>query len=238
MSQLTSLTIFFPCHNEAAHVKQLALDALVAGQRVADTVDVLIINDASTDETAAIADQLADEHAQIRVIHRAECQGYGAALRTGFTNALGEWVFYTDGDGQFSMDHLAKVVDLCTDFDIVSGYRVNRQDPWHRRLYGRCFNALLNRTLGLSLRDVSCAYKLYPKALFHKINMQSDGALIDAEILMKASALGYRIGEVGIPHQPRTAGHATGGNIRVIARAFVELAKLRLGSRQENTRPD
>jgi len=137
------------------------------------------------------------------------------------------WVFYTDGDGQFDFNEIPLLLPLLDKFDIVSAYRLNRQDPLIRRLNAWCWTTLCNFLLGTRLRDIDCAFKIYPRKLFDEIKMESEGALIDAEVLAKANRRGYRIGQVGVHHYPRTAGSQTGANLKVIVRAFVELFKLR-----------
>ncbi|MBN1511734.1 MAG: glycosyltransferase family 2 protein, partial [Phycisphaerae bacterium] len=160
-------------------------------------------------------------------VHNNPNLGYGGALQRGFREATREWIFYTDGDGQFDFREIALLLPLLDRFDILSAYRLNRQDPRLRKLNAWCWTMLVNVLFGLRLRDIDCAFKLYPRKLFDQIEMWSMGALIDTEILAKARLLGYRIGQTGVHHYPRTAGSQTGANLRVILRAFKELFKLR-----------
>jgi glycosyltransferase involved in cell wall biosynthesis len=175
-----------------------------------------------------LADGLAARHPEVRAIHNNPNQGYGGALQAGFRAASKPWVFYTDGDGQFDLDELPLVLALRDQYDIVSGYRLKRQDPLMRRINGWCWSSLIRLLLRVKLRDIDCAFKLFPRELFDRIEMRSKGALIDAEILGKAHRLGYSMGQVGVHHLPRTAGEQTGANLKVIVKAFVELFKLYL----------
>ena len=151
----------------------------------------------------------------------------GGALQRGFREATKDWVFYTDGDGQFDFKELPRLLPLLETHDIVSCYRLDRKDPLLRKLNAWCWSRLVNLLFGFGLRDVDCAFKIFPRALFDEITMKSTGALIDTEILAKAHYLGYRIAQLGVHHYLRTAGEQSGANIRVIARAFKELFKLR-----------
>jgi glycosyltransferase involved in cell wall biosynthesis len=222
-----SLSVFFPCYNEEANVERTTLAALEACAGVTDDFEVIIVDDGSADRTGEIADRLAGEHDRVRVVHNRPNRGYGGALQAGFLAAKKRWVFYTDGDGQFDFREIGKLVELLDRYDIVSGYRLRRVDPALRRFNGWGWTRLCNLLLGTRLRDIDCAFKIYPRKLFDEITMRSEGALIDAEILAKATRRGYRIGQVGVNHYPRTAGAQTGANLRVIARAFVELYRLR-----------
>ncbi len=226
-NRLPSLTIFFPCYNEEANVERTTLAALEAGRQFTDDLEVIIVNDGSRDRTAEIADRLATAHPQVRAVHNSPNLGYGGALQRGFREATREWIFYTDGDGQFDFREIAVLLPLLNRFDILSAYRLNRQDSRLRKLNAWCWTMLVNVLFDLRLRDIDCAFKLYPRKLFDQIEMWSMGALIDTEILAKARLLGYRIGQIGVHHYPRTAGSQTGANLRVILRAFKELFKLR-----------
>lgn len=223
----TSITVFFPCYNEEANVERTTLAALKICERLFDDFEIIIVNDGSRDRTGEIADRLAEEHAQVRVVHNSPNQGYGGALQRGFREATKEWVFYTDGDGQFDFEEMDKLFPLLDRYDIASAFRINRQESAMRRLNAWAWTRLVNVVFSLGLRDIDCAFKIYPRRLFNEIEMKSRGALIDTEVLARARRLGYTIGQVGVHHYPRTAGVQTGANIRVILRAFKELFLLR-----------
>jgi len=233
-----SLSVFFPCYNEEANVERTTLAALATCQAMTDDFEIIIVNDGSKDRTGELADKLAAEHEPVRAVHNRRNRGYGGALQTGFRNATKEWVFYTDGDGQFDFKEMFKLLPVLDGHDIVSGFRIDRSDPLVRRINGWGWTLLCNMLLGTKLRDIDCAFKLFPRKLFDEITMRSEGALIDAEILAKASHRGYRIGQVGIHHYPRKAGQQTGANLLVIIRAFKELLLLRkhiLAEKKANT---
>jgi len=221
-----ALSITFPCHNEEANVARVTLAALEVGRRIADELEVVIVDDASTDRTGALADELAAAHPEVRVVHNAVSRGYGAALTSGLRAATKPWVFYTDGDGQFDIGELPALLPLLADHDIVSCYRLRRVDGWVRRLNAWCWTRLVNALFDIRLRDIDCAFKIYPRSLFDTIELKSTGALIDTETLAKARNLGLRIAQRGVHHYPRTAGRPTGAQLKVIFRAFRELLAL------------
>ena len=222
-----SLTVFFPCYNEEANVTQTTLAAIKACERLVDDYEVIIVNDGSKDRTGEIADRLAAEFPHVRAVHNNPNRGYGGALQRGFKEATKDYVFYTDGDGQFDFSELDKVLPMITEYDIVSAYRMNRRDPLMRKVNAKAWGTLVNLIFRMGIRDVDCAFKVYPRRLFEEIEMCSTGALIDTEILARATYLGYSIGQIGVHHYPRTAGEQTGANLRVILRAFKELFQLR-----------
>ncbi|MEK6675668.1 MAG: glycosyltransferase family 2 protein [Planctomycetota bacterium] len=221
------LSVFFPCYNEEENVERTTLAAIRALDRISDDYEIIIVDDGSRDKTGEIADRLAKEHPRVRAVHNRPNLGYGGALQRGFREATKPWVFYTDGDGQFDFEEMEKLFPLLNQYDIISAYRLDRKDSWIRKLNAFCWSTLVNLMFRLHLRDIDCAFKLYPRKLFDEIEMRSMGALIDTEILARAKRLGYTIGQVGVHHYPRTAGSQTGANFRVILRAFKELFLLR-----------
>ena len=233
---MVSLSIFFPCHNEQDHVERMARRALEVGRTITVDLEVIIVNDGSTDRTGAIADELASEDPSLRVIHHPRNMGYRAALRSGFTQASKEWVFYTDGDGQFDIGELPAIVPLTGESDIISCFRIDRQDPWTRRVYSHAWNQLVRVVVGLRMRDVNCAFKLFRREIFQRIEMNSHGTFIDTEILTRAQRQGYRITQRGVRHYPRTSGAPCGANPRIVLQAFRELFRLRRGILSESAK--
>lgn len=222
-----SITVFFPCYNEQDNVARVAERAIGVLEDLRADYEIIIVDDGSADDTARIADQIAAGHNRVRVIHHDRNLGYGAALRSGFRAATKELVFYTDGDGQFDLAEMPPLLPLMQEYDIVSGYRLNRRDRLVRKVNGWLWTKVNNLVFSLNIRDIDCAFKLYKRAIFDNIEMESTGALIDTEILARATRKGYGITQKGVHHYPRTAGRQTGANLRVVLRAFRELLKLR-----------
>ena len=222
-----SISVFFPCYNEVETIESLVRKSLDVLGGVSDDYEIIIVDDGSSDGTARLADGLATEFEAVRVVHHEVNTGYGGALQSGFKAAAKEFVFYTDGDSQFDIGELPDLLPMMEKADIVSCYRLNRQEGIVRKLNAWCWGKLVCVVFGMRLRDIDCAFKLYRREIFDNITMQSTGALIDAEILARAKRKGYRIVQKGVKHYPRTAGSSTGANLAVILRAFRELFKLR-----------
>ena len=221
-----SISVFFPCYNEQDNVGRTVERALKVLERLNMDFEVIIVNDGSSDRTAQIADDLAKKDGRIKVVHHKINLGYGAALQSGYAAATKELVFYTDGDGQFDMNEMPPLLPLMEQYDIVSCYRLNRQDPIVRKINGWCWTKLVCFLFGMKIRDIDCAFKLYKRQVFKDMPLSSKGALINAEVLARAARRGYRITQKGVHHFPRTAGSQTGANVRVILRAFKELFQL------------
>ncbi|MBN2182443.1 MAG: glycosyltransferase family 2 protein [Sedimentisphaerales bacterium] len=221
-----SISVFFPCFNEQENVRLTVEKALGVLEKLDMDFEVIIIDDGSSDGTGQIADELADRDGRIKVVHHDVNLGYGAALQSGFAAASKDLVFYTDGDGQFDIGEMPPLLPLLEQYDIVSCYRLNRRDPLIRKINGWCWTKLVCLLFGMKIRDIDCAFKLYKRKIFEGLSLSSKGALIDTEVLARASRKGYRITQRGVHHYPRAAGLQTGANIRVILRAFRELFQL------------
>ena len=185
-----SISVFFPCYDEEANVENTTLAALRTLERISDDFEIIIVDDGSKDRTGEIAERLAAKHPRVRAVHNEPNLGYGGALQRGFREAKKTWVFYTDGDGQFDFDEIDKLLPLLDRYDIVSAYRVDRKDSFVRKLNAFAWTTLVNLVFRLRLRDIDCAFKIFPRRLFGEIEMSSMGALIDAEILARARRLG------------------------------------------------
>jgi len=233
--RLPELSYFFPAHNEAANVRGLVEEALTALPTLAERFEIIVVNDGSTDETAAIADELAAAHPEVRAVHHPTNLGYGAALRSGFAAARLANLAFTDGDRQFRVADLRRLVDRLNEPadpsrppDLVAGFRIKRADPLVRTLYASLYRLANRIFFGLRVRDVDCACKLFRRTALEGVTVESGGAFFSAELLIKLGALGRRIEEVGVPHHPRTAGRPTGAKPQVILRAIRDFWSLRL----------
>jgi glycosyltransferase involved in cell wall biosynthesis len=233
---VSSLSIFFPCYNEKDSIRAMTEKVLSIASGICSDFEVILVDDGSTDGTAELADQLAEQYPAVRIIHHPNNQGYGAALQSGFRAATKDFVFYTDGDGQFDIAELPGILPLIRNYDIVSAYRIDRQDSLVRKMNAFCWTKLVCFLFNLKLKDIDCAFKLYKRGIFDHIEMRSTGALIDTEILARAIRKGYTVAQIGVHHYPRTAGQQSGANFKVILRAFRELFKLRKQIRQTGTK--
>ena len=224
--RMPSLSVFFPCYNEEGSIEALVNNSLAVLEEIGSDYEVIIVNDGSSDSTGSIVNAIATSNKRVKAVHHLKNKGYGAALQSGFKASMKEVVFYTDGDGQFNIGEMPKLLPLIKKYDIVSCYRKKRQDPIIRKLKGFCWTALVNILLGMNVRDIGCAFKMYKRRVFDDMKMTSTGALIDAEILARALHKGYTIVQRPVTHYPRKAGERSGASIAVIFRTFKELFAL------------
>ena len=230
--RLPRLSYFFPAHNEEANVEGLVDEALATLPTLAESFEIIVVDDGSRDATGRLADAIAArEPGIVRVVHHATNQGYGAALRSGFRAARYEHVGFTDGDRQFRVADLGRLIDrlgAADAPDVVVGDRIKRADPLVRTVYARLYRLANRIFFGLRVRDVDCACKLFRRGALEGIAVESGGAFFSAELLIKLEAAGRSVVEVDVPHYPRTAGSPTGAKPSVVLRAVRDFWRLRL----------
>jgi glycosyltransferase involved in cell wall biosynthesis len=226
------LSFFFPAHNEEANIVGLVEEALDSLPAIAETFEIIAVNDGSRDGTQALADELTAAHpGLVRAVHHKTNLGYGAALRSGFAASRYELVAFTDGDRQFRVEDIGRLTERLTAPDapdIVAGYRIRRADPVLRTIYARAYRLANRLFFGLRVTDVDCACKLFRAERLGGIRVESEGAFFSAELLIKLQAAGRQVAEVGVPHYPRLAGSPTGARPQVILRAIRDFWRLRI----------
>jgi glycosyltransferase involved in cell wall biosynthesis len=229
--RVPALSFFFPAHNEAENIEAFIAEALEVLPMLADEFEIIAVDDGSRDNTPALADALAAAHPQVRAVHHEVNKGYGAALRSGFRAARYDLVCFLDGDRQFKVADLARVIDRLAEADqpdVVVGYRIKRADPIIRTAYARAYRLALRIFYRLGVRDVDCACKLFKRTSLEGVRLESGGAFMSAELLIKLKVRGRKVVEIGVPHYPRTAGSPTGAKPSVIFRAIRDFWDLRL----------
>jgi glycosyltransferase involved in cell wall biosynthesis len=230
--RVAALSYFFPAHNEAGNIEALVAEAMSVLPTLAERFEIIAVDDGSRDGTSRLADELVARHPDtVRVVHHVVNQGYGAALRSGFRAARHPLVCFTDGDRQFRLADLARLLDRMAGPDapdVVAGYRIKRADPLVRRVYARLYRIALVMFYRLTVRDVDCACKLFRREALEGVRLESGGAFLSAELLIKIRARGRRLVEVPVPHYPRTVGAQSGANPRVVFRAIRDFWRLRL----------
>ena len=239
-ARVPRLSYFFPAHNEEANLEGLVNEALETLPTLADTFEIIAVDDGSKDGTPALADALAAAHPDVvRAIHHPTNLGYGAALRSGFAAARYDLVAFTDGDRQFKVADIGRLTARLAEPDqpdVVVGFRIKRADPLVRTLYARAYRLANRIFFGLTITDVDCACKLFRREALEGLRVESGGAFFSAEMIIKLRAAGRTVVEVGVPHYPRTAGSATGANPRVVLRAVRDFWLLRLRMWANRTR--
>jgi glycosyltransferase involved in cell wall biosynthesis len=226
------LSYFFPAHNEEANLAGLVEEALATLPGLAETFEIIAVDDGSRDGTASVAEDLAAQHPDVvRLVRHPVNLGYGAALRSGLAAARYELIAFTDGDRQFQVADIGRLTARLAAADapdVVVGFRIRRADPLVRTIYARLYRLANRLFFGLRVTDVDCACKLFRRGSLEGLRVESGGAFFSAELLIRLQVAGRRVAEVGVPHYPRTAGSATGAKPQVVLRAVRDFWLLRV----------
>ncbi len=221
------LSVFFPAYNEEQNIALTVEQALKVLKTLGlKNYEVIIVDDGSRDDTGKIADELAVEYPEVKVVHQKN-RGYGGALKTGFENSKYEWVAFADSDGQFDFTDITKFLNEADRGDLIVGYRIKRADSTLRKITTFGWKTIARILMGLNVRDYSCGFKLIKKEVYEAVlPLVGEEKVTQIEMLVKAKRLGFKFVEVGVPHYPRKFGIQTGANLKVVLKSISDLFKL------------
>lgn len=225
---VASLSVFFPAYNDAPSLPGLIARTFAVLEENVPDFEVIVINDGSRDGTRDVLRQLEQRYGpRLRIIHHDQNRGYGGALRTGFANATRDFVFYTDGDGQYDPGELPVLLQrMSADVGLVNGYKLERNDPQHRVWIGNTYNAFARFLFGVKIRDIDCDYRLIRRSLLEEINLTSTSGTICVELVRKLELTGCRVVEVGVHHYPRLHGRSQFFRFRSLLQTLLQLIRL------------
>lgn len=221
------ISLVIPVYNEATSITKAVKDGLAVLSRLTGDYELIIVESGSTDNSAAVVDNLAEGNERVKVVHQRIKKGLGSALKEGFGAARGEYIFYMDGDNPFRMSEFERGFPLLTGTDIICGYRVNRQDTFTRAVYSKIFNLMMKTLFGVKVRDVQVGFKMLRKSIFDKVQLQADSMFIDAELLIKARKAGYRIAELGVEYLGNPSGTSSVTSLDILKIAW-DLVKYKI----------
>jgi hypothetical protein len=219
----TPLSLCMPCFNEQDVIGDVLAGACTVLPEFCEEFEIVVVDDGSSDGTSAAVERYAMKDQRVRLVRHEKNRGYGAAVATALRAAHGEWICFTDGGGQFNMLDLPQLLVQAEEADVVIGYRHSRADNGVRKFNAHSWKWLIRCLMGVRVRDLDCAFKLFPRWVVDCLQLNSEGACISAEILAQCMRGGVTIAEVPVNHYPRTAGKATGANLKVVMKAFREL---------------
>jgi glycosyltransferase involved in cell wall biosynthesis len=215
-------------YNEKDNIETAVTEAIRVGYLIAPEVEVIVVDDASTDGSGGLVDRLSDELPELKAIHHERNRKLGGALKTGFAEATKEWVLYLDSDLPIHMDDALNAVPLTEDADIVIGWRISRAESWKREFISKVYNRMIRAFFGLHVRDVNFAFKLFRRSFLDRMILTSEGSFIDAELLLEMQREGARFAEIGLNYYPRVAGVSTLASNGVIVKIIKEMVSYRL----------
>jgi glycosyltransferase involved in cell wall biosynthesis len=216
-------------YNEELNIEHAVAAAVESLQKYSDDYEVIIVDDASTDDSPRLAAKLAEENPRFRVLRHEKNRKLGATLRTGFGAATKDLVFYMDADIPFDPDVLGRAIRAMdvTGADMIAAYRHDRtMEGAKRAVYTLIYNWLIGILFGWPHRDINFSFKLMKREVIEAIDLKSEGSLIDAELVVKAKNRGFAIQQMGIDYFPRIRGTSNLSSFGVILKILRELVTL------------
>lgn len=233
-----SLSIFFPVYNDWGTIGSMVALAISTAEQITNDYEIILVNDGSGESTVEVLNFIEKQFPQVRVVHHKKNRGYGGALRTGFSEARKDYVFYTDGDAQYDVRELKKLVPaMRPGIDVVNGYKIKRHDPWYRVVIGKLYHTVTKMAFGFTIRDVDCDFRLMRRGVFDDVHLEHNSGVICVEMIKKLHDAGCRFAEVPVTHFFRASGKSTFFKFSRVFRVGVDLTMLwwRLVIRKKKT---
>ena len=207
------ISVVIPALDEALSLDELHRQLDVVASAEGYDLQIILIDDGSTDATWDVIEKLARDDPRVLGIRFRRNFGKAAALSAGFDAAVGELIVTMDADLQ---DDPAEIPNLLAKlhegFDVVSGWKRVRHDPWHKVWPSRVFNFLVSRLTSVSLHDHNCGLKIFRREVIHEVRLYGE---LHRFVPVLAASRGFRVGEVVVKHRPRLAGHSKYGLSRI-----------------------
>lgn len=240
MKEQYSISAFFPCYNDGGTIASMVALTDLTLKSLTDDYEILVVDDGSSDHSRAILRELEKKYDRLKVTYHEKNRGYGGALKAGFSSATKELLFYTDGDFQYDVSEITKLLpEMKEGIDIVNGYKAGRSDRLYRKIIGRTYHWIMKLMFSFKIRDVDCDFRLIRRSVFDKIQLEYDSGVICVEMVKKMQDAGFQFAEVPVNHYFRTYGRSQFFNVKRIFNTGRDLLKLwwKLVIKKEGSRP-
>ena len=201
----------FPLYKDRSTVELMIKKSSSMLKKLKRKYEIIIVDDGCPQNSGRLAEKIAKKFSNVKVFFHKKNLGYGAALKTGFKKFKNDWIFMIDGDNEYDVNDLFRLVKASENYDLVITYRYKKKYTTSRILISWIYNAILRLIFNLKFRDISTGSRFVSRKLVKRIKLRSNSPFVGAELAIKAELAGYKVSEIGIHTYPRTFG--TGSSV-------------------------
>ena len=211
MKKIKSISLMFPLYKDKSTVELMITKSSAVLKKLNSKYEIIIIDDGCPQNSGKLAEKIAKKFSNIKIFFHKENLGYGAALKTGLKKCKNDWIFMIDGDAEYDVDDLFRLLRVSKNYDLVITYRYKKKYTTYRIIISWVYNAVLRLIFNIKFKDISSGSRLVSRKLIRHIKLKSNSPFVGAELAIKAKLAGYKVGEIGIHTFPRTFG--TGASV-------------------------
>mgnify|MGYP001023496924 FL=1 len=211
MNKIKSISLMFPLYKDRSTVKLMIKKSVNVLKKLKKKYEIIIVDDGCPQNSGKLAKEISKKYSNVKVFFHKKNLGYGAALKTGFKKFKNDWIFMIDGDNEYDVNDLFRLVKASENYDLVITYRYKKKYTTSRILISWIYNAILRLIFNLKFRDISTGSRFVSRKLVKRIKLRSNSPFVGAELAIKAELAGYKVSEIGIHTYPRTFG--TGSSV-------------------------
>ena len=216
MKSINSISLMFPLYKDKRTVKKMIFNSLKILKKTKRKFEIIIVDDGCPQQSGALAKKLTSKISSVKVIFHKKNLGYGAALKTGIKSCKFQWIFQIDGDAEYSVNDLPRLMKSSVNSDLVITYRYKKKYKTIRIIISWIYNMTLRLLFRTDFKDVSTGSRFFNRSLLKKIKLSTNSPFIGAELAIKSKLRGFRINQIGIHTFPRTFGEGSSVGLRNI----------------------
>ena len=211
MKKIKSISLMFPLYKDKSTVELMITKSSAVLKKLNSKYEIIIVDDGCPQNSGKLAKKIAKKFSNIKIFFHKKNLGYGAALKTGLKKCKNDWIFMIDGDAEYDVDDLFRLLRVSKNYDLVITYRYKKKYTTYRIIISWVYNVILRLIFNIKFRDISTGSRLVSRKLIKRIKLKSNSPFVGAELAIKAGLAGYKVGEIGIHTYPRTFG--TGSSV-------------------------
>jgi len=216
----------FPLYKDRLSVRKMITNSLRVVKKLTKKYEIVIVDDGCPEKSGLLAKKISKNIKNIKIIFHKKNLGYGAALKTGLKKCKNQWIFQTDGDAEYDVNDLKRLIKFTDNSDLVITYRYKKKYNTIRIIISWFYNIILRVIFSTNFKDISTGSRLIKKKMLKKIKLISNSPFVGAELAIKSKYLGFKVREVGIHTYPRTFSSGSSVSLKNIVLTIKDMLKM------------